>query len=327
MLLSPGTRRSARGSPPVTRCSEQSRPRSANPRSTICGSGSRVSAAASSNVITIVAEAPDSDAAVALATAVVEAYRSETRRQVAELTDAAIASLDASTDQVIEATRPTTESDVVEESAAATIGSLQLQAADLETSRALLGDSVEFAVAPSTESVVEPSFPVRELALGILLGAVLAGTAAWIRADRHRQVVDQDAVSEILQTTCLGEISRTPRRLYAADLPTGEDRLAWTAIAAACPSGHPRGPASWVRFVSSRHCRARSSGGQRRLKNTHCRRRHLGLRRIDAPRAIPSVDRCNHFSRRWQLVGKRSGAGPAGFARLRFFASSVWSAR
>jgi Mrp family chromosome partitioning ATPase len=197
----------------------------------------RASAASSSNVITIVAEAPDADAAVALATAVVDAYRSETRRQISELTDAAIASLNASADQVLETARATSPSEVVEASTAATIGTLQLQAADLETSRALLGDGVEFAVAPSSASVVEPGFPVRELALGILLGAVLAGTAAWIRADRHRRVVDQDSVSEILQTTCLAEISRSPRRVDLADLPSIEHRLAWTAIARRIPHG------------------------------------------------------------------------------------------
>jgi Mrp family chromosome partitioning ATPase len=196
----------------------------------------RASAASSSNVITIVAEAPEADAAVALATAVVNAYRSETRRQITELTDAAIASLTASADQVLEAASAS-PSDVVGASTAATIGTLQLQAADLETSRALLGDGVEFAVAPNSASVVEPGIPVRELALGILLGTALAATAAWMRADRHRQVVDQDSVSEILQTTCLAEISRTSRRVHVADLPTIDHRLAWTATSRRIPQG------------------------------------------------------------------------------------------
>ena len=48
---------------------------------------------------------------------------------------------------------------------------------------AVLGDGVEFVVNPDESSVSSQQLPIREAALGLILGLVIAGTVAYLRAD------------------------------------------------------------------------------------------------------------------------------------------------
>ena len=199
-------------------------------------------ASANSNVVTVLVNAADSESAVALAQSVVDSYRTQTAQQIDELTDAAIASLNDSTEEIRTAVATGEPSNAVATTAADAIGQLQIQAADLETSRALTGDGVEFIIAPRIDSVIMPGPPLRELALGFVVGLAIAASLAWIRADRNRQLSDPASVAELLDARCLGEVPRRPRLMplrpeTISRLPTHDHRLLWTALSHGVPGG------------------------------------------------------------------------------------------
>ena len=148
----------------------------------------------------------------------------------------------ASADEIRREVASGTASDAVAASAAGTIGELQVQAADLETSRALTGDGVEFVIAPRFDSVIQPGPPLREMALGFIVGLVIAASLAWIRADRHRQLLDSVAAAELLGARKLGDIPRQPSLLplrpeTIARLPTHDHRVLWSALSDGVPGG------------------------------------------------------------------------------------------
>jgi hypothetical protein len=135
----------------------------------------------SSNTIVIVAEADSSREAVQLAAATVAAYRSKTSEEVRRLTDAAIASINESSLRVQAGITATSGNSVQ-----TTLSQLAVEASEIKVSSALFGDGVDFVAAPRTDAVTQPSIPLREAALGLVLGLLLAATAAWVRADRAR---------------------------------------------------------------------------------------------------------------------------------------------
>lgn len=158
-------------------------------RSDVAGVRANVSAtpAANSNILTVEVTAETPEEAVELADAVVAAYRSQTRTQVEVLTADAIAAIEASAGSVRQNLAQSPPSGSVEANAAATLGQLQLQASEITTNSALLGDGVEFVVAPRLDSVVVAGFPLREMALGLVVGLVIAATVSWLRADREME--------------------------------------------------------------------------------------------------------------------------------------------
>ncbi len=199
-------------------------------------------ASTNSNVITVLVGAEDSESAVALAQSVVDAYRAQTRQQIDELTDAAIASLTQSAAEIRQEVDSEAASAAVAATAADAIGQLQIQAADLETSRALTGDGVEFVIAPRSDSVIEAGPPLRELALGLLVGLAIASSLAWVRADRNRQLSGTTSAAELLDASCLGEIRRQPEHVplpleTISRLPTHDHRVLWSALVHRVPRG------------------------------------------------------------------------------------------
>ena len=137
------------------------------------------SPSSTSNTIVITASAATGPEAVKLADAAARAYRIETQKDVTRLTDAAMQSIDQSSQAVRNTAQATT-------SAPATLSQLAISASDIRTSSALFGDGVDFVIAPRADAVSLPSIPVRELGVGLVLGLVLAATAAWIRANPQR---------------------------------------------------------------------------------------------------------------------------------------------
>ncbi len=99
------------------------------------------------------------------------------------LTDAAVASINTSAQAVRSCPNTSPSQDAA---SATTLSQLAIQASEIRTSSALFGDGVEFVIAPRLDSVTLPSLPIKEAAVGFILGLVLAATAAWIRADRQR---------------------------------------------------------------------------------------------------------------------------------------------
>ncbi|UDY35499.1 Wzz/FepE/Etk N-terminal domain-containing protein [Dermatobacter hominis] len=134
-----------------------------------------------SNIITISASGSSGDDAVELATEVTRAYAEETQKQVNALTDAALKSIDESAASV--RATITSNNTAVNDAAASTLGQLQQRQAAVRTSSAVLGDGVEFVVNPDDSSVAGSKLPVKEIGLGFILGLVIAGTAAYLRAD------------------------------------------------------------------------------------------------------------------------------------------------
>lgn len=131
---------------------------------------------ADSNTMVISAEADTSEKAVALANATIEAYRDQTAQDVKRLTDAAVTSINANARDI----------PPLSAGAADTLSQLAIQASQIQTSSALFGDGVEFVIAPRKNAVSLPSIPIREAAIGFVLGLVLAATVSWIRADREQ---------------------------------------------------------------------------------------------------------------------------------------------
>lgn len=138
------------------------------------------SPSSTSNTIVITAQADTGKEAVKLADAAAAAYRSETEKDVKARTDSAVKSIDDSTAGVRASGAAGSDG---------TLSQLAIQASEIRTSSAIFGDGVDFVIAPRSDAVTLPSIPVREAAVGFVLGLVLAATAAWIRANPKRSTV------------------------------------------------------------------------------------------------------------------------------------------
>ncbi len=138
-----------------------------------------------SNVISITATGETPELAAQFARQIARSYRSESRKQVVALTDAATRSIEAAVAQA-QATTGTGSQDA----AAETVAELQLRASNLRTQSALLGDGVDFVVAPRGGAIVDPGLPLREVALGLAVGLLLAAIAAAVRADTEERLVE-----------------------------------------------------------------------------------------------------------------------------------------
>ena len=196
----------------------------------------RISATPSStsNTVTITAEAPGADEAVELATAVVAAFGAQTAQQIQELTDVAAASIDAA---IVEAQAADGEDASAETvtAVAETISELQVEKSEILRSSALLDDGIEFVVAAREESVVVPGPPLREIALGLVIGLVAAATAAWLRAEREGGITSALDAEPILEAPLLGQLSNAsdvtvPEELDLGGLPSHDYRLVWSAL-------------------------------------------------------------------------------------------------
>lgn len=165
-----------------------------------------------SNTIVIVAEAGSSREAVQIATATVAAYRSKTAEEVQRLTNGAIASINESSLRVQAGATATSGNSVQ-----TTLSQLAVSASEIRVSSALFGDGVDFVVAPRADAVTRPAIPLREAALGLVLGLLLAATAAWVRADRTRAPESAPRELPALRLTAEKSIavySAAPRRSW-----------------------------------------------------------------------------------------------------------------
>lgn len=197
--------------------------------------------AGTSNAVILRVEGDSAGEAVALAEAVIEAYRAQSATEVEELTAAAVAAVQATEAEVLDALGDEPSAEVVS-ATFDTVGQLRVRIADLLTTQAVYGDGVQFVNEPRRDAVEEPGVPIREGALGVVLGLVLAGTAAWLRADTNAGVDDADDLEAMLEVPTLGTLrSRadvqllSPVRLDAA--PSHDYRLVWTALLRRVSSG------------------------------------------------------------------------------------------
>lgn len=163
----------------------------------------RVESASGTNTLTVSVDAGDAATSAEVADAVVAAYQGATTAQVADLTDAALAAIAAGTAQVQErldasGTGPAASS------AATTLSGLEQEANTLRTDQAVFADGVEFTEAATV--VPAALLPVREAALGLLVGLGLAGVVAWWRADGDRLVEDPAGAAAAAGAPLLGTV-------------------------------------------------------------------------------------------------------------------------
>lgn len=162
-----------------------------------------VSTSAGSNTLDIDVAAATPERSELIAGAVVDAYRAQTTAQVDALTDAALSAVEASADEQREQLQLVPTGPAAS-AAATTLAGLAQQANELRTDRAVFGDGVEFA---RTAVVPAPGPPLREAALGLVVGLGLATAVAWLRADRDPRVEDEDGAALASGVAPLGAVS------------------------------------------------------------------------------------------------------------------------
>jgi Mrp family chromosome partitioning ATPase len=208
-----------------------------------------VTASQTSNYITVKAEGDTAADAVALADAVVGAYRDQTASQVAVSTDAAVSAIQSQIDVTLQNAEGS--AGAVSDAAATTVSGLQAEIAALRTSQAIYGDGVEFVVIPDVESAVTRGLPIRSLALGAIVGLAIAMSLAWWRADRDQRVNRWQDAEAILRTPLLASAAQSGPVVPAqptelAKMPNRTYDLLWESVWERVPEGiivvQPIGP-------------------------------------------------------------------------------------
>lgn len=148
--------------------------------------------------INVIVRDSDAERAVRVATAVVAAYRAESKADFAASTKRALASIAATRAQVARAGGAAAES----------LAQLDVKANDIRLSVTQFGDGVSFVDPATVDAAEGGGLPVREAAVGLALGILLAAAVAWLRADRDRRIHDVDTVGAITGAPSLGEIAR-----------------------------------------------------------------------------------------------------------------------
>ena len=173
----------------------------------------RVKATASSDgdAVVVTATADTAARAVEICNAVVRAYQDETLSDVSVATQNAINEITRTRDQLKKAlptrVQPGQGAAQAETSAATqTLSELAVKASDIRIEARLFGSGVSFVDPATVATATQGQPPVREAALGLVFGALLAATIAWLRADRDRRVRDPEGVADLLQAPPLGEV-------------------------------------------------------------------------------------------------------------------------
>jgi succinoglycan biosynthesis transport protein ExoP len=151
------------------------------------------------------ASAGTASGAIAAVDAVIEAYRSETTKQVMDMTATALDSINADIAS-LQTTLAKTPSGPEQQAAATTLSSLTREISDIQAQSALFGDGVQFVQAPTDASTVKHRLNSVVLVTCSLIGFLIAVTLAWLRADRDRQLSLPEQAEHILAAPLLGEV-------------------------------------------------------------------------------------------------------------------------
>ena len=159
------------------------------------------------------AQAPTIQGAQDVVNALIGAYRTETARQVADRNTVALDSI-AKTSARLQASLAADPSQATSQATAIALADLTQRSAAQQADSAVYGDGVDFVQAPGPGSSGTPGIPLRQTALGGLLGLVLGCTAAWLRADRHPLLGGPVEVEAVLGAARLATLP--PRRSWTA---------------------------------------------------------------------------------------------------------------
>lgn len=192
-----------------------------------------VAPSSSSNIIMITTRGDDAEEAVQLAEALTRAYSEQTRAEVERLTTGAIESIQREIES-IQATVDALPGPASSGSAATTLSELQLRANSLAVDAAIFADGVDFVVAPHEDAASGGGLPLRDAALGGIVGLVLASTISWIRADRDRAIGAPLQAEAVLQAPLLGELKSTAGPVsgsaYTAAVLDRDYELIWSTL-------------------------------------------------------------------------------------------------
>lgn len=172
--------------------------------------------------VTVTVTADDDGRARRLADAVVSAYRALTRSDVRDATSKALDAIDSQRSALLkqfpQGTTSSGES-AGESAAATTLTTLDKRADAIRVAASQFGDGVTFADKATVVSSGPGASLLRDGAIGLVVGLLLAATVAWLRADRNRTVTD--AVDSPGDLPPLGEIEAVPAaRLAELTAPT-----------------------------------------------------------------------------------------------------------
>lgn len=163
-------------------------------------------ASASGESIEIIVEAASLDRSTAIANAVIDSYREQSKREVSEATEKALRTLRTQREDIVDGLDGN-DGDPLDAAASQTLSDLDQRTGQLLVFAGQFDDGVSFV------DRAEPSGPgpvpglLRDLAIGLILGTALAGVVAWIRADRDRRIRGAQDLAKVAGEPLLGEIA------------------------------------------------------------------------------------------------------------------------
>jgi polysaccharide biosynthesis transport protein len=171
-------------------------------------------AAEDGDMITVTATATTAGRAADLCNKVVRAYQDETLNDVNTATQSALNAINVTRQQVqrsIAAAGAGAPAAAARAAATQTLSQLEVKANDITVETTLYGSDVSFVDPATAAAADQAGLPLKEAVLGLAFGALIAGTAAWLRADRDQRVREPDAAAALLHAPLLGEVPELSR--------------------------------------------------------------------------------------------------------------------
>ncbi|HEX3785467.1 MAG TPA: AAA family ATPase [Pseudonocardiaceae bacterium] len=170
-------------------------------------------AATSGQSITLSVSAANASQAEGVANAVVESYRDLSRSDATASANQALAQLATQRSQLLAAAPPPPTGKGATTTSPATaaltqeLANLDEQSAAIGVAVSQFGDGVTFADSAAAQPSVFGKDLLRDGAIGLALGLVVAAAIAWARADRDRRVRDADDLHATASEPILAEIA------------------------------------------------------------------------------------------------------------------------
>lgn len=167
-----------------------------------------VTAKASDNgeSIMVTVNAGDSDSSASIADAVTKAYQAESRADVKAAEQKTLDTLAARRRDVLASVPPDKGADPNTLAAGPTLGDLDKQATQARVAAEQFGDGVSFVDKAVADGTSVLGTVARDLAIGFVVGLLIAGAVAWVRADRDRRMRDSDDLTAATGEPVLAEI-------------------------------------------------------------------------------------------------------------------------
>lgn len=173
-------------------------------------------------VLQVAGDSPDE--ASQITRAVIESYRSASRKEVEQRVAALLETLAEQRETIeadLEDTPGGTSRSANAEAAAASLSELDNRATELKVAANQIGDGVAFVYDQEPDKTALLRSVARDGVIGLGLGGVLALAVAWFRADRDRRVGNVAELEALVDEPVLGEIEQVGKDEAAALLWLG----------------------------------------------------------------------------------------------------------